>query len=87
VVSHSAFLTALFVVLTTEEGLKNNGAPDLAAASSPDAVASPPPVPAAHTAASADGHIDGDLGQVKTVKEKVYFTNGEVKSIVILPPP
>lgn len=83
VVSHSAFLTALFVVLTTEEGLKNNGssgAPDLTAASSPDAVASPPPVPA-------DGHIDGDLGQVKTVKEKVYFTNGEVKSIVILPPP
>ncbi len=82
-VSHSAFLTALFVVLTTEEGLKNNGssgAPDLTAASSPDAVASPPPVPA-------DRHIDGDLGQVKTVKEKVYFTNGEVKSIVILPPP
>jgi hypothetical protein len=74
VVSHSAFLTALFVVLTTEEGLRNNGAngaPDVVAASStPDDVA---PSPQAGTSSTGGK------------KEKVYFTNGEVKSVVLLP--
>jgi hypothetical protein len=86
VVSHSAFLTALFVVLTTEEGLKNNGdcgAPDVTAASSPDGA--PSPVTAHATAAAAGGHIDGDIDVKMPKKEKVYFTNGEVKSVVLLP--
>jgi broad specificity phosphatase PhoE len=42
VVSHSAFLTAMFVVLTTECGLPSDGPdgrPDITSASSPDAVA------------------------------------------------
>jgi hypothetical protein len=76
VVSHSAFLTALFVVLTTEEGLRNNGAngtPDIVA-STPGDVASASPQARTSARSSTDGK-----------KEKVYFTNGEVKSVVLLP--
>merc|ERR1712183_808628 len=47
VVSHSAFLTAMFVVLTTECGLPSDGPdgrPDITSASSPDAVANGGPM-------------------------------------------
>jgi broad specificity phosphatase PhoE len=47
VVSHSAFLTAMFVVLTTECGLRSDGPdgpPDITSASSPDAVANGGPM-------------------------------------------
>lgn len=61
--SHSAFLTALFSVLASEEGLRNtSGGPSdrIAAAKS----GTPP----------------------ATKKGKVHFANGEVKSVVLLPP-
>jgi len=64
VVSHSAFLTAVFVALT-EGGLTSpDGPPDIHAASSPDASVGP---------------SNGEAS--------AYFTNGEVKSVVMLPLP
>lgn len=81
--SHSAFLTAIFVVLTTEEGLKNNGngTPDIAAASNPDTA----PSPAIERGQPTNGQAEVEPPARLTKKEKVYFSNGEVKSILLLP--